>query len=55
MKYSNEKVEMENIFPDLGNALVKNYMKFENEIEETKKGQNGQLYEMGGKKLGRIK
>lgn len=55
MKYSNEKIEKVNIFLDLGVVLAKNCTKFENEIEEAKECQNDELYEMSGKKLGRIK
>lgn len=55
VKCSNANFEVENIFPNLSNILVENCMKFDNEIQEVKKGQNGELYEMGGKKLGRIK
>lgn len=39
MKYSYEKVEVENTFPDL--VMFQNYTKFKNEIEETKKVENG--------------
>lgn len=36
MKYSDEKFEVENIFPDSDNILMKNQTKYENEIEEEK-------------------